>query len=198
MTRALGFAYRIYLSRAIDAEALGIYQIALSVFTVLVTITSSGVPVTVSRTSAKYRTLNDYKSANGTVMSAAASMFILACAVSIIILIFQNFFSHVFTDPRCLPIFLSLIPAFIASSIYSAFRGGLWGQKAFVAYSLTELIEEIILILFGVILTLSVDSVFEKTLSAAAAISISYCVAAVIAVIIYIRRGGKFSKFNNQ
>ena len=198
ITRALGFAYRIYLVNVIDAESLGIYQIALSVFTVLVTITSSGVPVTVSRTSAKYRAVNDYKSANGAVMSAAAFMFVLACVFSILILIFKNLFSFVFTEQRCLPIFLSLIPAFIASSIYSAFRGGLWGQKAFVAYSVTELLEEIILILFGIILTLSVDSVFEKTLSAAAAISISYCVAAVIAVIIYIRRGGKFSKFNNQ
>ena len=41
LTRLLGFLLRIFLSRTIGAEALGLYQVALSVFMVLLTVVSS-------------------------------------------------------------------------------------------------------------------------------------------------------------
>ena len=39
-----GFLYRIILSRTLGSEGMGLYQLALSVFAVLVTATSSGIP----------------------------------------------------------------------------------------------------------------------------------------------------------
>ena len=53
--RFLGFIYRVYLSRELGAEGLGLYQITLSVLGLFMTITSSGVPISVSRTMIKYR-----------------------------------------------------------------------------------------------------------------------------------------------
>lgn len=162
----------------------------------LVTITSSGIPVTVSRKSAQFYALKDYKAVNSTVTSAAVFTLIVASVFSLLIIIFDDLFAYLFTDSRCMPIFMALLPAFIASSVYSAFRGGLWGQKAYISYSIVELTEELILIFCGILLTLGVDTVAQKTLSAATAISISYSVAAVITVIIFLKRGGKFAKSN--
>ena len=47
--RFLGFVYRIFLSRKLGAEGLGIYQISLSVLGLFMTMTSAGIPITVSR-----------------------------------------------------------------------------------------------------------------------------------------------------
>lgn len=47
--RGLGFLYRIVLSRLIGAEGLGLYQVALSLFSVFLTLGTGGIPVTVSR-----------------------------------------------------------------------------------------------------------------------------------------------------
>ena len=47
--RSLGFLYRIVLSRLIGAEGVGLYQVALSLFAVFLTIGTGGIPVTVSR-----------------------------------------------------------------------------------------------------------------------------------------------------
>ena len=55
----LGFLYRVYLSRTIGPEGMGVYQVALSVFALLFTITCSGTPITVSRLMTKYRSEND-------------------------------------------------------------------------------------------------------------------------------------------
>ena len=51
----LGFLYRILLSRTLGPEGLGVYQVALTVFAVFLTISSSGLPVTLSRTISKHR-----------------------------------------------------------------------------------------------------------------------------------------------
>ena len=193
-SRAAGFFYRVYLSRLLGAEYLGIYQIAMSIFTVLVTITSSGIPVTVSRKSAQFYILKDDKAAASTVLSAAIFTLIISTVFSCLILIFKNLFAYIFTDARCMPIFMMLLPAFVASSIYSSFRGGLWGQKAYISYSVVELVEELVIIICGIILTMSIDTISGKTLSAAAAISISYFVSAIVTVILYLKRGGKFIK----
>jgi len=61
LTRMLGFFFRIFLSRAIGAEALGMYQVALSVFMVLLTIVSSGFTLIISRMTASYRVTADKK-----------------------------------------------------------------------------------------------------------------------------------------
>ena len=47
--RGLGFLYRVVLSRLIGAEGLGIYQVALSLFGLFLTIGTGGIPITVSR-----------------------------------------------------------------------------------------------------------------------------------------------------
>ena len=54
ITRVLGFVFRIYLSRMLGAEMLGLYQVSLSVFMVLLTIVASGLPLVISKLSAKF------------------------------------------------------------------------------------------------------------------------------------------------
>ena len=56
LTRLFGFIFRIWLSRTIGPESLGIYQISFSIFMVLLTIISSGLPLIISRMTAKYIT----------------------------------------------------------------------------------------------------------------------------------------------
>ena len=57
--RSLGFLYRVVLSRLIGAEALGLYQIALSLFAVFLTLGTGGIPISVSRLTAKANAENN-------------------------------------------------------------------------------------------------------------------------------------------
>ena len=56
--RGLGFLYRIVLSRLIGAEGLGLYQVALSLFSLFLTIGTGGIPITVSRMISKSKAEN--------------------------------------------------------------------------------------------------------------------------------------------
>ena len=68
--RVMGFGFKIYLSRELGAVNLGIYQVALSMFFVLLTFTASGTPLIVSKLTAVFRKNNDQKSEYGTVAAA--------------------------------------------------------------------------------------------------------------------------------
>lgn len=188
VSRVIGFIYRIYLSNVIGPEGMGIYQIVFAVFGVLITLTSSGIPVTVSRQSAIYFQNRNSDSAERTVTAAAIIGLVTSGVISLGILLFQHQLRWVFADSRCMPIFLCLIPAFIFSSIYSACRGGLWGEKNFFLYSFTEFVEEILLVLLGVILLQFADGIFSGAFYASLAVCISYCVAAVVTFVVYVRR----------
>ena len=62
-TRALGFVLRIILSRFLGAEMLGHYQVAMSIFGVLMTLVASGLPLVVSRNVAYNKSINNNKQA---------------------------------------------------------------------------------------------------------------------------------------
>ena len=57
--RCLGFLYRIVLSRLLGAEGLGLYQVALSLFGLFITIGTGGIPITVSRMISKAKAEGD-------------------------------------------------------------------------------------------------------------------------------------------
>ncbi len=94
ITRILGFIFRIYLSRTLGAEALGIYQISLSVFMVLITIVASGMPIIVSKLTAKYYAKQDKLSESRLVTSSLIITIITSLVLISIILIFKSYFLY--------------------------------------------------------------------------------------------------------
>jgi stage V sporulation protein B len=191
-TRAAAFVNRIFLSRTIGSEGMGLYQIVCSVFGVLLTITSSGIPIAVSKQTAKLRAQSNFDGGHSTVSAAMVIGVSAALIITLIIVIFKDFTASIFADERCMPLLLVLLPGITASAVYSAYRGGLWGQKNFFAYSLCEFLEEVLLIGLSVILVSGVSNAEMKVHNAATAVSISFIASALIAVCLYFYFDGKF------
>ena len=96
--KTLSFIYRIALSRMIGAEGLGIYQIALSVFSVLLTAASSGVPVTVSRLITKQNALGNTAGRSAVVTAGIVSTLIFTVPAVALIFGGQKIFGLLFSD----------------------------------------------------------------------------------------------------
>ena len=124
--RMLGFLFKIYLSREIGAVGMGIYSVALSFFFVLLTLLTSGVPLVVSKLTAKD------KSIGGKICSAALIFeLITAVVVCSIVLAFQKPIGALFAESQSMTLVMIMLPALVFSGVYSAFRGVLWGEKKF-------------------------------------------------------------------
>lgn len=192
LEHGLGFFYRIILSRILGPEGLGIYQVSLTVFAVFLTASSSGLPVTLSRTISKHRASGSLRGEQAATSAAVFFALIVSLSFSILLFLFKTPFSKLFSDPRCADLFYILLIGLSFTSIYSVLRGNFWGRKQFFAYSLVELFEEIVRIFFGVFFLLVLDSAISDVNLAAGAVLISYLASFCFALIYYIFKGGKF------
>ncbi len=187
----LGFLYRIFLSRTIGAEGIGLYQVALSVFGLLYTVTCSGTPITVSRLMTKYRAENNNERVAKVITAGLSSTLIFAIPVLVVFFIFGDKFSFLFADERCLNIFHVVLPGLVFSAVYSVLRGVFWGDKDFLPYSVIELLEEICMIVSGIILISLASDIYRGAFRAGVAVLISYSFSFTLAVAVFFLRHHK-------
>lgn len=188
--RALGFCFKIYLSRVLGAAALGVYQVALSFFLVLATLVTSGIPLIAAKMTAKFRASGDLRG-EYSVTAAALSVNTAVSAIIIgLVFLLAKPAAGMFADPLSMTLLLFMLPAVLLSGVYAAFRGTLWGRKRYTTVSLVEMAEQVARILITVILFLLG---FDKLKSAAAATSLSCLVSCLIVVICFFALKGKLS-----
>lgn len=198
LTRISGFLFRILLSRVVGAEGVGIYQVASSVFMVLLTIISSGLPLIISRMSATYLA-NKEKKQEGTLISVALIFaLVMSIILCIVVLLFKNVFAKLFTDQRCIEILIVLLPSLVFSSVYCVLRGALWGRGNYFALCVTELYEQVVRIILCALVISSTFSALENALSMGWTMSIACLFSMIFVVLVYFYYGGKLSKPKKQ
>lgn len=194
LTRMLGFFFRIYLSRTIGAEALGLYQVALSVFMVLLTIVSSGFTLIISRMTAGYRVGSDRKAMGSLVTSSMIVGLIVSVFLCLVILLFRNLFANLFTDANCINILIILLPSLIFSAVYSVFRGAMWGNDNYFGLCVSELLEQVVKIVVCVLLLASGMTALQYAMSVAWSFTLSCFVSSFFVVLLYFFYGGKMNR----
>ena len=189
----LGFLYRIFLSHTIGAEGIGLYQVALSVFGLIFTATCSGTPITVSRLMTKFKAENKPEKVKKIITAGLTLTVSVVIPVCIICFLLGNHLGFLFADERCINIFRAILPGLAFTSVYSVLRGVFWGNKDFLPYSIIELLEEICMIVSGVILISFASSVYDGAFRAGIAVLISYLFSFTLAVVVFIVRKNKLS-----
>lgn len=190
-TRLLGFLYKIFLSRYMTTSMLGIYTIALSVFMVFITVISSGVSVSITKYSPTFSRKNQDK----LVYSGLIISLILTIICILFILIFKNFFIIIFSNYECYLILLTMLPALIATGIYTPIKGNLLGNEQYLQASIVEFIEQIIKIIACIICFYIINNNLNF-LSPGIGISISCILSTILGIIIYKKNNGSFNKSN--
>lgn len=191
MEKLLGFLYRVFMSRTIGAEGIGIYQVALSVFALLLTITCSGTPITVSRLMTKYKSNND-KLREQRVISAGLSVsFVTAVILCVPFFFLKDKLGFIFADDRCATVFIIVLPGLVFTSVYAVLRGVFWGNKDFLPYSVIELLEELCMIVVGIILISLSSDAYHGAISAGIAVLVSYLLSFTLASVVFFARKNK-------
>ncbi len=194
ITRVLGFIFRIYLSRILGTEELGLYQVSLSVFMVLLTVVASGLPLVISKLSAKFFSKKDGESEGKLVSASLIISAVTSVVLIVIVLVFKKMFSFLFSDSRCYLILVAMLPAVLFSGIYNVFRGAMWGRSNYFCYCITELFEQIVRITICVVLLSFGIGSLSPSIGAALSLSIACLLSMILAVVLYFVHGGKLKK----
>lgn len=196
LTRLLSFVFKIVLSRSISTQMLGIYTISTSIFMVLVTIVSSGLPLTISRMTASYMARNKKDKLFRTLSCSLIITLILSSILIVIVLACKNLFSYL-GDSLIYKMVALTLPAVLFSGIYATFRGYLWGLEKYFSVSVVELLEQIVRILSCVALLYLTHS-FTKVLIPSLSLSIACIVSTLFGIILFIKSGGRLKKPNHE
>ena len=193
ISRLLGFLFKVYLTRLISTETLGLYSIVLSIFMVFVTLVSSGLPITISKLTASNKVQNNVQNTYSSVTGALIIQITFSIILTLVLLLFKNFFIGVLASIDSYYMLIALTPAIITSAIYSPFRGYLWGEKQYFKVSIVEFFEQLIKIIVLFVLTkltINLNSMYPIGIT----ISLSHIFSISIGVIFYFVCGGKLNR----
>ncbi|MBO5223889.1 MAG: oligosaccharide flippase family protein [Clostridia bacterium] len=184
LDRALGFLFKIFMSRTIGAEGVGLYQIAFSFFSVLLSTVVGGIPLVVSKLVARSQ---DSLSQN----KIAGSALLLALSISALLvgLFFTLYYPLCFAMGKTtLILVICMLPTLIFSSVYCSLRGFLWGKEKFFAVSIVEVIEQISRI--GICVAMFLFG-FDKLRAVAISLSAGSLVSSIACFIFFFANHGK-------
>ncbi len=196
--RGLGFLYRIVLSRLIGAEGLGLYQVALSLFALFLTLGTGGIPITVSRMISKSKAEGDTVSESSAVSAGGTLSLLLTLPACLFLIFFGDKLPFLFSDERAFPVFRILLIGLCFSSLYAVIRGHFWGNKQFLTTELLELAEEIVMVVAGILLLTNLSSSAVGAELAAWAVVISYLFSFTASTFCFFFSGGKLSSPKKQ
>ncbi len=192
-TKIISLFFKIYISRELGAEVMGLYQISTSVFYLFASLTASGLPLVLSRKIAEERALNNSKGSADLLTGAL----IIGVAVSLIMIgllfAFRNYLGSLFSDKRSLPLFLIIMPALLSTTIYYIIRSYFWGRKEYSRFAFTEMLEELMRIVICVLLISGIIFTISGAYAITYAFIISDILICIVLIIMFLTYGGKLS-----
>lgn len=167
LSRFIGFFYKIFLSRTIGAEALGIYQLIFPLFAFCLALSCGGLQTAISRYTASSKTDRIARSylTIGTTLSLVLSF---CCAV--FLFRYADFLSlHLLGEARCEPLLRIMAVAIPFACIHACISGYYYGRKKAGIPSASQLVEQLIRVL-GVWLVCSILTEQQQEFTAAIAV----------------------------
>ena len=140
IVRVIGFFNRIWLSRALGAQAMGLVELTHSAQMLLITPVVSGLPAAVSRMCAKSQPARQVR-----VLRCGISLALLTgVPVAVLAFVFRAQLALWLGDLRTLPALLIYLPCIPVLGVSCALNGYYYGKGKPVPPALSELLEQLV------------------------------------------------------
>lgn len=145
IAKIMGFGYRVILSRILGDEGIGLYQMAYPIYTTLLVISRSGIPIALAKLISD-RVAKDQK-------RDAFKIFVVGRKLSIFVGLFFSILMAILAkplvdllnwDPRAFYAVIALSPAIFFVSIMATYRGFFQGLQNMVPTAYSQVIEQLV------------------------------------------------------
>ena len=144
LTRIIGFFYRIFLSRIIGAEGLGIYQLIFPVFALCIAFSASGIQTSISKFVSMEIGKNNPSGARLYLVTGLVLSLFLSALTNVLLWANADWIAlHWMGDVRCTPLLKILSFSFVPSCIHCCINGYYYGLKKTAIPSLCQFTEQI-------------------------------------------------------
>jgi len=193
LTRIIGFIIRIFMSRELGAEIIGIYQISISILSVFMTLVSSGIPLTISRLSAEYKAKGEFIKENKMVTAGTIISLGLAIVICILTIIFKPLIVNLSGSSLVASVLIALLPSLIGSAFNVGFKGSLWGGQKHLENCLVDFIEQIIKVVMIIVLVSNANTLEQGIIDCAISVSVANIISNIISMLFYFKNKGRLA-----
>ena len=141
--KLVGVLYRIPLAHVIKPEGMGVYHSVYPTYNLLLTISSAGLPVAISRLVSHYVTREDPKTARRIFQIAMRMLLALGLVTTVLMLVFSRRLAIWQGTVETQAGYMAIEPSLFFVCVMSAYRGFLQGQRNMVPTAISQLIEQI-------------------------------------------------------
>ena len=193
--KLVGVLFSIPLLWMIGADGLGIFQSVFPTYNLLLTVSSAGLPVAISRMVSHYLAKDDPRNAHRVFGVALCLLAALGLICTILMLSGCNLLALWVKEPESVLGFQVIAPCVALVCVLSAFRGFMQGQQNMVPTAISQLIEQVGKVFISLPLAYMGAQIglAQGAAGALLGITIVEAVALVYMIILYLRRRGAFS-----
>ncbi len=144
-SQLLAFVYRILLSRLVGSEVLGLYQLIIPVYAVLMSVTAVGLTVSASNLSARYHALGNLKAVWQLIRRCLLLFFLLLLPAAAAVLLFSDAISvYLLGDARTQLGLILLLPCITLTGVENLHKHYFYGTGNVRPPAAVELAEQFI------------------------------------------------------
>jgi len=145
ISKLLGALYRIPLARLLGGEGMGLYQMAYPIYTVVLSLSTAGIPVAISILVAERLALGDISGAKRIFRVALLLMAGTGAAFSFLVFNNASFLAErVLHEPRAYYAIAAIAPAIFFASVVSVLRGYFQGFQQMKPTALSQVVEQLV------------------------------------------------------
>lgn len=146
IVKLIGAVSRIYLSRLLGGEGIGLYQMAYPIYLLCLSISTAGLPVAISIMVSERNAIHDFLGGQR-ILKIALSVLTLTGLLFSVGLYFGSSVlidHHIVRDPRAYWSLIALAPAVFCATISATMRGYFQGLQNMTPTAVSEVIEQFV------------------------------------------------------
>jgi len=145
IVKSIGFIYRIYIANSIGAEGMGLYQLVLPIYNLVLLGLTAGVGIAISRLVAEESVKGNDKGSKRIAFVAGSAIFVAAVLIVLLLMINIDFVVNVLVgDIRTKTSLMYLLPAIPFIAAITSIKGYFYGKQEVMPNALSQITEQIV------------------------------------------------------
>ena len=145
LSQLLAFGYRVALSRLAGAEVMGLYQLVMPVYSVVLSLTAVGLTSAVSNLTSQHLALQNSRAAEQTLTTCLRLFFLLLLPVGAVLILCSDFISTAFLgDARTQLGLILLAPCAALTGVENLHKHVFYGSGLVGTPAVVELLEQLV------------------------------------------------------
>ena len=153
IAKIIGAVYTIATTYIIGTHGMSYYTTAFPVYTFLLAISSAGLPVAISKMVSERVALHDYRAAYAVFRKAMKAMVIIGFVTTVLMMALSRPIATILGRPDASLAIKAIAPSLFFVAIISAFRGYFQGMQQMLPTAASQIIEQIVKVVFGLLLS---------------------------------------------